>query len=147
MKLKLFVFLSILVLLPNSAMSRCEYFDLEKSLDKIPYIIHVEVIESDAEGIIYRCAKDKAGKCEHSFTAKVKKVLKGDTVTPLLYFTYDYSVTMPSIKTFHPGEEVVLMINKINEHGHATLHGRFCGRWGTAVDKITDIQKVLGKDN
>jgi hypothetical protein len=134
----LFVLLS---LLPDAALARCAPFNFFESVNKIPFVVHGRVTQSNKESVLSgQCGP---ALCRHRFSVDVVEVLKGKTAETRLQFQYDYVGQRPNIAVFAEGEEYVLAVRRIGVGGQATLFGTTCGRAGLEIKDLDKIKRTL----
>ena len=137
-RLLLFVWL---LLLPDAAVARCAPFNFFQSVNKIPFVVHGRVTQSNKESVLSgQCAP---ALCRHRLTADVVEVLKGKTAETRLHFQYDYVGQRPNIAVFAEGEDYVFAISTISAGGQATLFGTSCGRSGLEIKDLGKIKRAL----
>lgn len=122
-------------------MARCVPFDLLKSIDKIPFIIHGKVTQSNKGDLVSaQCGPDI---CKHQFNIDVIEILKGNASGKNLQFQYDFVHQRPNISLFAEGDEYVFAVSEITPDGKASLFGNTCGRSGVGVEHIEKIKQAL----
>ena len=133
--------LLVLLLVPDAAMARCAPFSFLASVNRIPFVVHARVIQSNKDSLL--AAQCNAAPCRHRFTADVVEVLKGKTAETRLQFDYDYLGQRPEIALFAPREDYVFAVSKITAGGQATLLGTTCGRSGLEVKYLDNIKQAI----
>ena len=133
----------LLLLLPDAAMARCAPFNFFNSVNKIPYVVHGRVAQSNKESLL--AAQCSPVVCRHRFSVDVVEVIKGKTAETKLQFQYDYVDQRPEIAVFAEGEEYLFAVSNIRAGGQATLSGTTCGRSGLEIKYLDKIKRDLKK--
>ncbi len=132
----------ILVLCTASAVKAdCLYFDFYGSLESLPTLVHVRVIDSDVPS----CNSFRDDSCKYRFSADVLNVLKGDVKSERLQFSYNYWLGCPGVDTFEIDKEYIFAIKEYRTDGTAELHGVNCGQWGVSATEIEKVRKALSQ--
>jgi hypothetical protein len=132
---------ALLLLFPDAALARCAPFKFFDSVNKIPFVVHARVVESNQQSLLGpQC---NPARCRHRFSADVVEVLKGRTAATRLQFEYDYARQRPEIALFAPGDDYVFAVSSIGAGGEATLFGTTCGRPGLDVQYLDQVKRAL----
>jgi hypothetical protein len=141
--LTLFLFV---LLIPSTTMARCVPFDFFESIDKIPFIIHGKVTQSNKKELLSEQCDRGLEACIHRFNIDVIEILKGNTSKRKIQFQYRFVHQRPNIIVFAEGDEYIFAVSEVTSDGKASLLGNTCGRSGLGVEYIDKIKEVLKRN-
>ena len=133
----------LLLLLPDAAMARCAPFNFFDSVNKIPYVVHGRVIQSNKESLL--AAQCSPELCRHRFSVDVVEVIKGKTAETKLQFQYDYVGQRPEIAVFAEGEEYVFAVSNIRGAGRPHFSEPPAADPGSKSNTFDKIKRALKK--